>query len=67
MSPQLDAIWQQIQTLDEADRLALELRLHELDEAQWHQELEAARVVARERGIDQRSIDDAVEQIRYGS
>ena len=33
MSPQLDAIWQQIQRLDEADRLALGLRLHELAEA----------------------------------
>ena len=34
MSPQLDAIWQQIQRLDEAERLALGLRLHELAEAQ---------------------------------
>ncbi len=34
MSPQLDAIWQQIQSLDEADRLALELRLHNLAAAQ---------------------------------
>ena len=33
MSPQLDAIWQQIQRLDEAERLAIELRLHELAEA----------------------------------
>lgn len=34
MSPQLDAIWQQIQRLDEADRLALGLRLHKLAETQ---------------------------------
>jgi hypothetical protein len=34
MSPQLDAIWQQIQRLDEAERLALGLRLHELAETQ---------------------------------
>jgi len=34
MSPQLDAIWQQIQRLNEAERLALGLRLHELAEAQ---------------------------------
>lgn len=34
MSPQLDAIWQQIQRLDEAERVALGLRLHELAEGQ---------------------------------
>ena len=34
MSPQLDAIWQQIQRFDEAERVALGLRLHELVEAQ---------------------------------
>lgn len=34
MSPQLDAIWQQIQRLDEAERVALGLRLHELAEVQ---------------------------------
>ena len=38
MSPQLDAIWQQIQHLDEADRLALELRLHDLADAQCRQQ-----------------------------
>lgn len=34
MSPQLDAIWQQIQRLDEAERIALGLRLHEHTEVQ---------------------------------
>jgi hypothetical protein len=34
MSPQLDAIWQQIQNLDEADQLALGQRLRDLREAQ---------------------------------
>jgi hypothetical protein len=34
MSPQFDAIWQQIQRLDEAERLSLGLRLHELAQAQ---------------------------------
>lgn len=38
MSPQLDAIWRQIQHLDEADRLALELRLHDLADAQCRQQ-----------------------------
>jgi hypothetical protein len=67
MSPQLDAIWQQIQSLNEADRLMLEQRLHELTESQWREEAGAAREIVRERGIDQKSIDDAVEHLRYGS
>jgi hypothetical protein len=67
MSPQLDAIWQQIQSLDEADRLVLEQRLHELTASQWREEVKVAREIARQRGVDQTSIDDAVEQLRYGS
>jgi hypothetical protein len=41
MSPQLDHIWQQIQRLDEAERLALGLRLHELSEAQSSEKSDA--------------------------
>ncbi len=67
MSQQLDAILQQIERLDEADRIALEQRLQELAEVRWKQEADGARAEARERGIDQRSIDDAVEELRYGS
>jgi hypothetical protein len=67
MSTQVDAIWQQIQRLDEADRLLLEERLHEVTEAEWHAEAKDARERARERGIDQQTIDKAVDQLRYGS
>jgi hypothetical protein len=67
MSHQVDAILQQIENLDEADRLVLEQRLQELAEAEWKQEAETARAVARERGIDQRSIDDSISELRYGS
>ena len=67
MSSQLDAILQQIERLDEADRLVLEQRLQELAEAEWKREAENARAVARQRGIDQRTIDDAVKELRYGS
>jgi hypothetical protein len=67
MSPQLDAVWQQIQRLDEADRLVLGQRLHELSESQWREEADAARTTARQRGINQSTIDDAVDQMRYGS
>jgi hypothetical protein len=67
MSQQVDAILQQIERLDEADRVVLEQRLQELADAQWQREAAGARAVARERGIDQQSIDDAVEELRYGS
>ena len=67
MSQHVEAILQQIERLDEADRLVLERRLQELAEAEWRREAESARAVARDRGIDQRTIDDAVERLRYGS
>jgi hypothetical protein len=40
MSPQVEAIWQQIERLDDADRLILEQRLHELVEGEWKLEAE---------------------------
>ena len=67
MSPQVDAILQQIERLDEADRIILEQKLQELIEIQWRREAENARTAAQQRGIDQQTIDDAVEGIRYGS
>jgi pimeloyl-CoA synthetase len=67
MSPQVDAILQQIERLDEADRIILEQKLQELIETQWRREAENARTAAQQLGIDQQTIDDAVEEIRYGS
>ena len=67
MSPQVDAILQQIERLDEADRLVLKQRLQELAEAEWRQEAEQARAMARERGVDQRTIDRAIADVRYGT
>lgn len=67
MSPQVDAILQQIQSLDEADRLILEQRLLEITENDWKREVEVARTAAHDRGIDQRKIDDAITELRYGS
>ena len=67
MSPQVDAILQQIERLDEADRVALEQKLQEMAEAEWKREAENARAVAREQGLDQRTIDEDVEELRYGS
>lgn len=67
MSPQIDANLQQIQSLDEADRLILEQRLLEIAESEWKREVEVARAAAREGGIDQHQIDNAISELRYGS
>lgn len=67
MSQQVEVILQQIEHLDEADRTLLEERLQELTEREWMHEAKHARAIAHERGIDQRMIDDAVEELRYGS
>jgi hypothetical protein len=67
MSPQVDAILQQIEQLEEADRLLLQERLQAWSDAQWELEAQSARGMARQRGIDQQTIDDAVEDLRYGS
>jgi hypothetical protein len=67
MSPQVDAILQQIERLDEQDRMLLEQKLHELTETEWRQKADLARAEARRRGVDQQTIDDAVRQLRYGS
>lgn len=67
MSQQVEVILQQIESLDETDRLALEERLQELSESEWKQEAENARVTARRQGIDQQSIDDAIDNLRYGA
>jgi len=67
MSRQVDVILQQIECLDEADRRLLGERLQGLEEAEWQHEAEQARGVARQRGIDQQTVDNAVENLRYGS
>lgn len=67
MSPRVDAILQQIQSLNEADRLILEQRLLEIAENDWKQKVEVARVAAHDGGINQRKIDDAITELRYGS
>lgn len=62
----LDNILQQIDQLSEDDRLRLQERLADLAESQWQREAEAARRVARDKGIDEAAIDQAVEDVRYG-
>lgn len=62
----VQTILDQIEQLPEADRLLLDQRLAELAEAEWKREAEAARRLARERGVDQAAIDQAIQDLRYG-
>jgi len=59
------SILKQIDSLPEADRLLLERQLAARAEAEWLRESQAARDIARTRGIDQAAIDRAVEAVRY--
>jgi hypothetical protein len=62
----VQTILAQIEQLPEADRLLLEQRLVERAEAEWKREAEAARRLARERGVDQAMIDQAIHELRHG-
>jgi hypothetical protein len=58
-------ILDRIRQLPAEDRVLLEQRLAELAEAEWRSSAEAARKNARARGIDQSSIDRAIEELRH--
>lgn len=64
MSEAVQEVLQRIEQLPEEDRLVLEERLAEWAEAEWKREAESARQVARERGLDQAAIDQAIEELR---
>lgn len=59
-------ILQAIDQLSESDRALLERRLAERAEDEWRLEAETARTQAAARGIDQATIDDAIQRRRYG-
>ena len=63
----VEEILHRIQQLPEEDRRLLEERWAELTEAEWKREAEQARLSARERGVDQKAIDRAVQELRYPS
>jgi len=67
MSEAVREILRRIEQLSEADRLILEERLAELAEVEWRREAEDARQIARERGLDQAAIDQAIHDLRYPS
>jgi hypothetical protein len=60
-------ILRRIEQLPEEDRLLLEERLGELAEVEWRREAEDARRLARQKGIDQAAIDQAIHDVRYPS
>jgi len=62
----VQTILDQIEQLPQADRVLLEQRLAELAEAEWKREAEAARRLARERGVDQAANDQASHNLRHG-
>jgi hypothetical protein len=61
----VDEILHQIDQLSESERLTLEQRLAERAEREWREAARQARLVARERGIDQATIDTTVDSLRY--
>jgi hypothetical protein len=66
MSEAVLDILHRIELLPEPDRLLLQEHLARAAEAEWQNEADNARQVAREKGIDQAAIDRAVEKVRYG-
>ena len=62
----VQTILDQIERLPEADRLLPEQRLAELADAEWKREAEAARRLARERGVDQAVMGQAIHDLRHG-
>ena len=60
-------ILHEIDGLSESEREQLDARLEQRAEAAWRQEAERARREAKERGIDQAAIDDAIRKHRYGA
>jgi hypothetical protein len=67
VSEALQDVLQRIERLPAQDRRLLEEYLAKQAEAEWRREVEEARKLARQKGIDQAAIDRAVEKARYGS
>jgi hypothetical protein len=57
-------IIERIKQLPEADRLLLEQRLNEIAHSEWRQTANDARQTPHTRGIDQATIDRAIDELR---
>jgi len=60
-------ILERIDELPADERALLEQRLAERAESEWHREANTAREIARERGLDQAAIDDAIRRTRHSA
>ena len=61
----LETIIKEIESLSEEDRDLLQDRLAQIDEAKWQEESTEARLLARNAGIDQASIDQTIDKLRH--
>lgn len=66
-NPVVEEILQRIEQLSEDDRLLLEQSLADRSEREWQREAEQARQIARQQGVDESTIDEAIRELRYGS
>jgi len=67
MSGTVKELLQEIESLDDGERLQLERALARRLEKQWAGEVAAARKAARRGKIDQAVIDRTIERRRYGA
>jgi hypothetical protein len=67
MSQAVREILERIDHLPEHERQELDELLARRAETEWKRAADEARRVARENGIDQAAIDDAVDWVRRGS
>jgi hypothetical protein len=61
----VQGILQQIERLSDEDRLSFSMQLASQEESQWQREADRARVVARQQGMTQAVIDQAIDEIRH--
>ena len=66
MSPAVKEILNQINALDDSERMELDLELARRLEQEWMRETRKARKIARARGVTQALIDQIIERRRYG-
>jgi hypothetical protein len=67
MSTAVLEILKRIDELSESDRLQLQLELARKEEQEWAQLSSQASAQARAQGLDDASIAQAVESLRYGN
>ena len=60
-------ILHRIEQLSEEERSLLDQRLAELAEVEWKREEQRARALAKEKGVNQATIDQVIHDLRYSS